>query len=561
MDDKNNFTGLSQQCLSEAKKKNIKRTAVIALIVCLFVACGVLAILFFQSKKNAGKSDRSATVHIVPTSISGYDYISDRDENKRTADYIILTTDTGKIKVTSDNNAYLVDDNGSYIGLLSDSEKKKALEMAELEGFYPQQDNTKQTSGDSYTYAYRYSSPDGNKNSFLKIDFSTKDGQQLQQTLEKKGLSLDGVLSAINDQLAAYGYSIDDLQNLAQSQGRTVEDIINEILNSSSGTNPIADIANDIRQMNSSSQGYQGSQGYQSNPNAPIGVEVSHIGSSANPETDQSTDTVVSTITNGGNNGEWLSAMPEQIDTNANMTALLNALGQLGGGSNAATEQTAVADARSAWMQESQSAQGVSMGARLTIWDLAAGTIVPITLVTAVDSDQPGNIVGLVRQDVYDTLTGSNIVIPKGSRVVATYNNGITFGQSSLQIAWTSLITPDGYTYTLPGFAGVSGEGFSGVKGKVNNHFWSILGASVLGSIIDYGGSTLQSVITNTAPQVVNNSLAAELIAALAGGSVSSVQSVGQQYVQRAASQAPTIRIKNGTLTQMLVNQTVSFQR
>lgn len=557
MDDKNNFTGLSQQGLSEAKKKNIKRTAIISLVVCLFVVIVVLAYLLIQSKNNAGKTDRSATVHIVPTSISGYDYVSDKDENKKTADYIILTTDAGRIKVTSDNDAYLVDDKGSYIGLLSDSEKLNALEMAKLEGFNTQEDNIKKTSGDSYTYAYRYSTPDGNKNSFLRIDFSTNDGQKLQDTLDKKGLSLDGVLSAISDQLAAYGYSMDDLQNLAQKQGRSVEDVINEILNSSSGSNPIADIANDIRQMNSESQGYR------SNPNAPIGVEVSHIGSSANSETNQSadTDTVVSSITNGGNSGEWLSAMPEQIDTNANMTALLNALGQLGGGSIAASQQTAVADARSAWMQESQSAQGVSMGARLTIWDLAAGTIVPITLVTAVDSDQPGNIVGLVRQDVYDTLTGSNIVIPKGSRVVATYNNGITFGQSSLQIAWTSLITPDGYTYTLPGFAGVSGEGFSGVKGKVNNHFWSILGASVLGSVIDYGGATLQGVITNTAPQVVNNNLAAELIAALAGGSVSSIQSVGQQYVQRAASQAPTIRIKNGTLTQMLVNQTVSFQR
>ena len=169
----------------------------------------------------------------------------------------------------------------------------------------------------------------------------------------------------------------------------------------------------------------------------------------------------------------------------------------------------------------------------------------------------PGEIVGLVRQNIYDTLTGTNIVIPKGSRVIATYDSSVAFMQERVAIAWNRLITPDGYMYTLPGFIGVDGEGYAGNEDKHSNHIWSLIGGAMLASLIDLG--------TNSAT-VASNSYAsaypstASLWQLLTSG-VDASGDVADMYVERLINRQPTIQIRPGAQITMLVTDTINLQR
>ena len=50
---------------------------------------------------------------------------------------------------------------------------------------------------------------------------------------------------------------------------------------------------------------------------------------------------------------------------------------------------------------------------------LQAGTVIPATLITRVTSDNSNSVVtAVVRQDVYDSVTGNNVLIPAGSRLI-----------------------------------------------------------------------------------------------------------------------------------------------
>src|SRR5262249_10879686 len=50
-------------------------------------------------------------------------------------------------------------------------------------------------------------------------------------------------------------------------------------------------------------------------------------------------------------------------------------------------------------------------------YEVKAGTIIPAVLLSAVNSDLPGQILAQVREAVYDTDTGEHLLIPQGTRL------------------------------------------------------------------------------------------------------------------------------------------------
>src|SRR5690606_27488641 len=47
-------------------------------------------------------------------------------------------------------------------------------------------------------------------------------------------------------------------------------------------------------------------------------------------------------------------------------------------------------------------------------YELMAGSIVPGLMLTGINSDLPGNIVGQVSQNIFDTVTGRHLLLPQG---------------------------------------------------------------------------------------------------------------------------------------------------
>ena len=85
--------------------------------------------------------------------------------------------------------------------------------------------------------------------------------------------------------------------------------------------------------------------------------------------------------------------------------------------------------------------------------------------------DLPGVIRALVRENVYDTVSGKFILIPAGSTLVGIYNSHVGYGQKALQAVWRRVIFPDGSSLSLGGFEGDNGEGAAGFRDQVDSHW------------------------------------------------------------------------------------------
>lgn len=172
-------------------------------------------------------------------------------------------------------------------------------------------------------------------------------------------------------------------------------------------------------------------------------------------------------------------------------------------------------------------------------WTLRAGTVVPGVLLTAINSDLPGEIVGQVSRNVYDSRSQRLLLIPKGAKLVGTYDNRVAAGQDRLLVAWTRLILPDGRSMILPGLALKDRAGQTGASDQVDNHYSRVFGHAVLLSAISAGAQLSQPrqgsiLAAPSAGQVAAGALGQEL------------SDVALEILRRGMDVAPTIIIRQG---------------
>ncbi|GAL12085.1 conjugative transfer protein TrbI [Vibrio astriarenae] len=122
--------------------------------------------------------------------------------------------------------------------------------------------------------------------------------------------------------------------------------------------------------------------------------------------------------------------------------------------------------------------------APLSEFELAVGTLIPATLISAINSDTPNHIIAQVSQNVYDSARGSDILIPQGTRLFGTYDSRVAYGQRRLPVTWSRINFPDGTRLDIGNMASMDVMGMGGLTGKVNNHYWRLFGqATMLGGI------------------------------------------------------------------------------
>ena len=181
-------------------------------------------------------------------------------------------------------------------------------------------------------------------------------------------------------------------------------------------------------------------------------------------------------------------------------------------------------------------------------YTIFAGTIIPAALETAINTDLPGDVLATVAENVFDSVSGKNLLIPQGSRLLAKYSSNISFGQNRVQVAWQRLIRPDGVSLQLANMNGVDPQGMSGYTGHVDEHWWQYakgIGLMVLFSIID--GQLQYSM------KQANTQGAADVANSLTAG----IDQVGTQYTANAMNVQPTITVNQGAKVQVFVNSDI----
>ncbi|MEW5688173.1 MAG: TrbI/VirB10 family protein [Pseudomonadota bacterium] len=180
-------------------------------------------------------------------------------------------------------------------------------------------------------------------------------------------------------------------------------------------------------------------------------------------------------------------------------------------------------------------------------YEVKAGALIPAALLTAVNSDLPGEAIAQVTEPVYDHVTGRVVLIPQGSRLIGQYDSQVAYGQSRVQIAWNRIIMPDGRSVNIGSMTGADRSGVAGLEDQVDTHFGQLARAALLSTLFSVGAASAQDAGSRSSDGVVLNS---------AGTGVSaSAQQIGQQITGRDLNRQPTIRIRAGFPVRVIVNK------
>ena len=183
-----------------------------------------------------------------------------------------------------------------------------------------------------------------------------------------------------------------------------------------------------------------------------------------------------------------------------------------------------------------------SLRAPISPYQVMAGTIIPASLITGLNSDLPGQVIAQVTENVYDTPTGQHLLLPQGTRLLGRYDSDIDDGQSRALVVWNRLIRPDGSSLVIDNLPGVDLSGQTGLSDKVNRHTGSLFKAAILSSVLSIAAE-------------LSKDEEDEFAEAIRSGGQDTINQAGQRVVNRALSRKPTLSVRPGWRLGVIVNR------
>lgn len=184
-------------------------------------------------------------------------------------------------------------------------------------------------------------------------------------------------------------------------------------------------------------------------------------------------------------------------------------------------------------------------------YQLMAGTVIPAALVTAVNSDLPGQVIATVTEHVYDSATGRHLLVPQGSRLIGQYDSQVAYGQRRMLLVWTRLIRPNGSSLVLDRLPATDVAGQAGLEDRVDWHWRRIFAGAALSTLIGVGAEL-------AAPDRVDAD--GRIVIATRESVQETVNQVGQQITRRNLDLQPTLTVRAGMPVRVLVNRDLVLQ-
>src|SRR6266853_1387707 len=174
---------------------------------------------------------------------------------------------------------------------------------------------------------------------------------------------------------------------------------------------------------------------------------------------------------------------------------------------------------------------------------LAPSTFLPCAVETKMNSEVEGYFTAKVNQNVYDTATHTRLLVPQGSTILGHDNSSqLVYGNERMDTLSLTLTLPDGRSVDLGHAPVTDQEGVAGLTGEVDQHFWRLFGAVVVGGALRGGAQVVQ---LEAAP--------AGGIGQVAGGIAATGQQATQPRLGRALDTRPTITVESGQLCHVLL--------
>lgn len=189
---------------------------------------------------------------------------------------------------------------------------------------------------------------------------------------------------------------------------------------------------------------------------------------------------------------------------------------------------------------------------QISRYELKRGSVIPATLISAINSDLPGRIIAQVSHNVYDSAAGHHLLIPQGAKLLGRYDSKVAFGQGRVLVIWTDLIFPNGSTLAISGMPGTDSEGAGGFKDKVDRHLLRTFGSAALVALIGTGIDMAMPAGTSGSEQEDARDTARRNFADTFGR-------MADNTITKGLNVQPTLRIRAGYRFNVLVDQDIIF--
>jgi type IV secretory pathway VirB10-like protein len=165
------------------------------------------------------------------------------------------------------------------------------------------------------------------------------------------------------------------------------------------------------------------------------------------------------------------------------------------------------------------------------------GTLIDAVLTNRLDGSAAAPVNCLVTNPVY-SHSGQHVLIPAGTRILGETKPVQTFGETRLAVAFHRLLMPDGRSHSLQQFLGLNQIGDSGLRDRVNQHYWSTFGAA--------GAVGLISGLAQWLGTAGFTGGTGDRTVIIAGGAADATSQASLQVMNRFLNRLPTITIREG---------------
>jgi type IV secretory pathway VirB10-like protein len=183
------------------------------------------------------------------------------------------------------------------------------------------------------------------------------------------------------------------------------------------------------------------------------------------------------------------------------------------------------------------------LAAAPSAYAVMAGSIIPASLITGLNSDLPGATIAQVTENVYDTVTGDHLLIPQGTRLVGKYDSVIAHGQKRALVVWSRLILPNGNSIVIENLPATDVAGYAGLEDEVDLHTWQLLKGIGLATLLGVG------------TQLSLGNDEGDLVKALRESIQRTTNRAGQRVIERELDVQPTITVRPGWPLRVIVSK------
>ena len=174
---------------------------------------------------------------------------------------------------------------------------------------------------------------------------------------------------------------------------------------------------------------------------------------------------------------------------------------------------------------------------------LREGKIIKVIIDRAINTDEPGATSGLVQENIYDSVYDRFLLIPRGSRVMLSYNAAVRPKQKRLQLRAERILFPNANSMNLS--APIHDEhGSAGLAEPlidIDNHYDEVFKTFATNSIVDRALDSASSLFSSDSAQ-------------------SAKEAILFETVQKDLAKKPTITLSPGKIVYIILTKDIIME-